>query len=76
MVSLREDFYELVRDIKEPEANREKGKLDEISDEEIILGQKGSSKEFWPLFWSLLFESLNKCFDRAGKCKWEQERIE
>lgn len=38
MVSLRDDFYELVRDIKEPEADREKGKLDEISYKEIILG--------------------------------------
>ena len=48
VVTLTESFGDLMRDIKEPETHRQEHQLDEVSQEEHIVGQKIGCQKLRP----------------------------
>ena len=65
-----------MRDVKQPESNRQEHQLDEVSDEEVVICEEFLGEELRPRLQLLLFDLPEECLDSRETCQVQEEHVD
>jgi len=75
VAALLDRTNQCVGDVEQPKSNRQEHQLDEVSDEEVVVGEKLLGKELRPSLKLLLLYLPKESLDSRETCQIEEEHV-